>query len=282
MASIDGGLSAGAEAVHRVTRAQSASCTAEPKFIVVGFSQGAIVARLLAQLYPRAVVGVVTIGDPVQKAGASGNEGTGAHGTGIIRSSFPYYQERLDRFYSLAAHKSALCHADDPFCDFRGEDSLLALLSPAAHFSYMTGPFSSEASVKGKEIADLAREQHGGSSAPVAADASSRSREGLRIGVSMLATARVPTTVVVTGGAVSHGARRIVFDLNGDGVFETVSATGIVETTFSTAGAATVSARITDERGRHSDARETVDVAPAEALDRTLETSETAVSTDAS
>jgi len=265
MGSIDGGLAAGAEAIQRITNSQPASCAATPKFIAVGFSQGAIVARLLAQLNPVAVIGVVSVGDPLQKPDAPGNEGSGASCNGIVRWSFPLFQDKLDSFYSLTAHKSALCHKGDPFCDFQGRDSLWTLLDPVEHFSYMTGLFTSEAAVKGKEVADLARELYRDSLDRAESGRAPRSLETWRIGVSTFATVGIPTTVAVASTNFDR-SRRFDFDLDGDGVFETPSASGVVEATFIRSGAATVSVRVTDAQSKQVVVSDTIDIAPVEAL----------------
>ncbi len=265
VASIEGGVAAGAEAILRIVRSQPSTCETSTQFIAVGFSQGAIVTRVLAQIFP-AVVGVINIGDPLQKPDATGNEGSGAAGMGIARSNFSAYREKIDRFYSLAIHKSALCHAGDPFCDFRGDASFLDLLDPTEHFSYMAGSFAHEADMKGRELADLAREKHVSSRNNTAR--ASGGIDTLRIGASILATEGVPTTlsIVDPGNTLARGALRFRFDLDGDGVFETPSSSGVIRAIFPRSGTRTVSVQIAYSGGESVVASTQVDVAPGEAL----------------
>lgn len=93
-------------------------CEFAPRFIAVGYSQGAIAARVLAQLNPTDVVGVVTLGDPAQKPNAAGSVGDGAAGNGLMRWLVPYFADKFDGLYAQDTVTAALCHAGDPVCDF--------------------------------------------------------------------------------------------------------------------------------------------------------------------
>ncbi|MDJ0347950.1 cutinase family protein [Cryobacterium sp. PH29-G1] len=93
-------------------------CAFSPRFIAVGYSQGAIAARVLAQLNSTDVVGVVTIGDPAQKPSAAGNVGAGAAGDGLMRWLVPSFGDKFDALYAQDTVTAALCHAGDPVCDF--------------------------------------------------------------------------------------------------------------------------------------------------------------------
>lgn len=125
------------------------------KFIAVGYSQGAMAARQTAEASSR-VVGVVDFGDPFQKPNSPGTTGEGSDGNGIVRHwSTKDLQSRLDKFYDLPAAKSAFCHQGDPICSYSwlfGPGALAKNIEP--HTNYFDN--SSEANLKGKELADLA------------------------------------------------------------------------------------------------------------------------------
>ena len=131
---------------------------AEPTFIVTGYSQGAMAARLTKQ-GSSAVIGVVNVGDPFQKPNSVGNEGSAADGNGFMRWNYPWYQGRLDAFYAADIHKTAVCHEGDPICSYSwlgGPGSMLFDYGP--HVNY--GKVNNEATAKGKELADLAHEYY--------------------------------------------------------------------------------------------------------------------------
>ncbi|MEV7663531.1 cutinase family protein [Paenarthrobacter sp. NPDC089316] len=141
-------------------KSQPSGCNT--KFIAVGYSQGAMAARQTAEASSR-VVGVVDFGDPFQKPNSPGTTGEGSDGNGIVRHwSTKDLQAHLDKFYDLPAAKSAFCHQGDPICSYSwlfGPGALLKNIEP--HTNYFDS--SSEASAKGKELADVV---HGYVSAP--------------------------------------------------------------------------------------------------------------------
>jgi hypothetical protein len=132
------------------------------KFVAVGYSQGAMAARQTAEASSR-IVSVVDFGDPFQKPNSPGTTGEGSDGNGIVRHwSTKELQNNLDKFYDLPAAKSAFCHQGDPICSYSwlfGPGALLKNIAP--HTNYFDS--SSEASTKGKELADVV---HGYVTAP--------------------------------------------------------------------------------------------------------------------
>ncbi|QBJ97701.1 VWA domain-containing protein [Rhodococcus sp. ABRD24] len=97
-------------------KTQPASCAA-PKVILLGYSQGAMVARLTAQHFSKLGVLVAShlVGDPYQKPDADGVFGGGSDGEGIYRRVLG---ESRDGYYSLpGVRRVSLCHEKDPICD---------------------------------------------------------------------------------------------------------------------------------------------------------------------
>jgi hypothetical protein len=133
------------------------SC-ARTQFIVLGYSQGAIAARALSEIYPADVAGTILFADPLQLGDSDGNEGTGSSGNGAVRTGLiPSAQEDADRFYALPFHQSSLCHDEDPVCNFDLWRLIQASYSePSAHMDYVDS--ITEASAKGSELASLVSE----------------------------------------------------------------------------------------------------------------------------
>ena len=132
-------------------------CPTQTKFILAGYSQGVIAARMAAQMNPTDVIGVVSVGDPYQKPDAAGNEGTGSGGNGFMRWNYPRLKGQMDTFYDLGAEKAAVCHDGDQICDFRwGTAHKFVNGDNADHESYYTSTHPSEAKNKSKQIADIA------------------------------------------------------------------------------------------------------------------------------
>ncbi len=91
-----------------------------PQMILLGYSQGAAVARKVASaMESRGVVtAVMTVGDPMQKPDADGVFGSGSNGSGIWRGH-GRVQESHDRFYQIPRlRRASICHDRDPVCDF--------------------------------------------------------------------------------------------------------------------------------------------------------------------
>lgn len=164
LASMEAGVAAAHQTVASFKAAHSDGCSTTTKFIAVGYSQGAMVARTAAQQNPADIVGVLSLGDPFQMPGAPGNEGTGADGNGLARQLLgaePAYAT-LDDFYDLVAHTSALCHLGDLICAFPGGFSAFLALGGdiPEHANYLDG--TREAALdKGVELASLARDLYG-------------------------------------------------------------------------------------------------------------------------
>jgi hypothetical protein len=153
-ASVDEGTAAGLDEIHRIKKSLPATCGT--KFVAVGFSQGAIVARELAAMNTRDVIGVITIGDPYQKPHAPGNAGDGRGGEGIARfTALPQDQRRFDRFYDLDVYKSSQCTKGDLICDFHFSDLATLRDKLAAHRNYLAAPEDAQATAR--ELADLIR-----------------------------------------------------------------------------------------------------------------------------
>lgn len=135
------GDSAKAGAVHaadyidRTTAAQVAAGCPSPKFVALGYSQGAIAARWLTQLRPRSVALAELFGDPLQWENQVGNRGNGAGGNGVLRYVSTDTEKRTDNgYYSVSGpSRSALCHTGDPICDYNW--LLAGVLSLALHLT---------------------------------------------------------------------------------------------------------------------------------------------------
>ncbi|WP_166866972.1 cutinase family protein [Salinibacterium sp. ZJ70] len=268
--------SRGAEAAtHLISEHLRAAegCPIEPKFIVVGYSQGAMAARHTAELNQDDVIGVFTIGDPYQQAEAPGVRDAGAVGTGIIRWKADEAQRAaLDAFYRAVGHHSGICHADDPICQFVPFAALvrLALGDYAPHLDYYSDGSAPESRQDALEIARLAAErwklaldaQRGGSSLGSACERASEAAPALR--TTSLAFAGTPTLVSASASARGCDGVRFEFDLDGDGTFETTSTTGSVWVDFGEPGMRGIGVRVTHPvTGPGPERRITVPVAPA-------------------
>ncbi|WP_082921201.1 cutinase family protein [Rhodococcus sp. HS-D2] len=91
-----------------------------PQMILLGYSQGAAVARkVAAAVESRGVAtAVMTVGDPMQKPDADGVFGGGSNGSGIWRGN-GNVRDGHDRFYQLPnLRRASICHDRDPVCDF--------------------------------------------------------------------------------------------------------------------------------------------------------------------
>lgn len=137
--SVAAGVSATVAAYDVARSKGSPGCA--PMVVLVGFSQGAAVARGAAlQFAKRSVLAAtVLMGDPLQKPGADGVMGTGSRGEGIWRNPIGAAVSGVDRggvddFYRLTGvRRMSVCHTGDPVCDFRvGTD-----LSGHPHTTYL-------------------------------------------------------------------------------------------------------------------------------------------------
>jgi hypothetical protein len=127
-------------ATYDAARAKgSAGCA--PMVVLVGFSQGAAVARGAAQQFAERSVlaATVLLGDPLQKPDADGVRGSGNRGEGIWRTPVGALISGVDNrgadtFYALpGVRRLSVCHVGDPVCDVRvGAD-----LSGRPHTTYL-------------------------------------------------------------------------------------------------------------------------------------------------
>ncbi len=270
--------SRGAEAAtHLMTQylRDAEGCPIEPRFVVVGYSQGAMAARHAAELNPEHVIGVVNIGDPYQRPDAPGVRDLGASGIGIIRwKAGDEYGPALDAYYEATRDlRSAICHASDPICEFTPLEGLLklALGDYGTHLDYYTDERPGEAADDARAIAELAALrwrlaldalQAGQSTSSSCTDAASAAAT---VRTTSLSFAGTPTLVAVTSAARLCAGAAYEFDLDGDGVFETASADGTVWLDFGESGPHDIAARVVDPEGATGPTgRTTVPVAPAE------------------
>lgn len=135
-ASSQDGVSATIKATSDFRFKNSRGCTST-KFVLVGYSQGAMVARDVAMMLPQLVAGVYLIGDPWQKADQAITVGDGRGGTGVFRANFRNAGNR-DAYYESGYAKRSICHHGDPVCDIFG--SIPTLGNDGPHKDYFTNP----------------------------------------------------------------------------------------------------------------------------------------------
>lgn len=218
------------------TVAAMGSCEFAPRFIAVGYSQGALAARVLAQLNPVDVVGVVTLGDPAQKPNAVGNVGAGAAGDGLLHWLAPYFADKFDGLYAQNTATAAFCHAGDPVCEF-GWSSMWRVATEAyENHAY----FVSEADLVPATQAFQA----------LAADARlnlAPAVTGIPVAhaaASVLAVAGAPTVISAVGSQLEGPFAAYTFDF-GNGLVET-NATGMAYVPVGVAGENSVAVTVTD------------------------------------
>jgi hypothetical protein len=93
----------------------------DTRFIFVGYSQGVIVVRQIAEDLPTtAVAGVVGVGDAAQKGDEPGVVGSGRGGDGIYRwiTTRDDGTASSDSFYAAGIPYAMWCHARDWICNF--------------------------------------------------------------------------------------------------------------------------------------------------------------------
>lgn len=138
--------------VKRERGSRAAGCAAETKFVLLGYSQGAMAARYTAAVNRQDVVGLLLLGDPLQKADADGVFGGGSGGSGIFRLTYRPLDltgavrlDGWDDFYDWpGVVRHAICHARDIICDtVRSSLPLMWILDgrkpgSAEHLDYFT------------------------------------------------------------------------------------------------------------------------------------------------
>lgn len=89
------------------------------KWVLVGYSQGAMAARWTYDTIGSRVASLYLVGDPFQKPNAAGTTGAGANGQGMLRWNWPSMRDSLDAYYvKKPATAMSLCHNNDVICDF--------------------------------------------------------------------------------------------------------------------------------------------------------------------
>ncbi|MFC5931227.1 cutinase family protein [Cryobacterium melibiosiphilum] len=233
-----------AELIIKRTKATAAAtgCAFAPRFIAVGYSQGALAARVLAQLNPTDVVGAVTIGDPAQKPDAAGNVGAGASGDGLLRWLAPYFGDRFDGVYGQDTATAALCHAGDPVCDF-GWASIWRVATKAyENHAYFVSAADLAPAIQALQALAADTRLH---PAPAV---SPLNGPVARAAASVLAMEGAPTVVSAVGSQSADPQVTYDFDFGG-GTVDT-NQTGVALAPAGTAGDHTVSVTVTDHAGR--------------------------------
>ncbi|WP_156027385.1 cutinase family protein [Mycetocola saprophilus] len=228
------------------------------RYIAIGYSQGAMAARTLAQALPGQVSAILTFGDPYQQPAGAGNEREIA-GQGIIRWWMGEQQRtRTDGFYNFAGYKSALCHPRDPVCSYSWLWGLGALLTvPEPHLNYLEGL---EGAIKARELAEVAAALWAGDrpAGPVAP--SPAPRDGIADASAPHAApapAPLPALNSATTGLVGQSmvlgaesglplgaAVHYEYDTTGDGTFDRASDSPLLEMVFQSPGEHTVTVRM--------------------------------------
>lgn len=139
--------------IDSTIQAQTAAGCPSPKFVVLGYSQGAITARWLTQLRPDDVALTQIFGDPLQFENQTGNHGSGSGGNGFMRYISTTPEKIQDnKYYALSSSKTGLCHGGDPFCDYNWLVGAFAIVFHQfqEHLDYVTG--NSEITQEGQTI----------------------------------------------------------------------------------------------------------------------------------
>lgn len=161
-ASARAGATSTAAFIDRTVGSQTAAGCPSPKFVVLGYSQGAVAARWLTQLRPKHIAMSQLFGDPLQFAGQLGNHGNGAGGNGFLRYVSTDTEKRTDNgYYSVTGPaKAAVCHTGDPICDYNWLlVGVLAILlhQMDEHYSYVTqaAETAQEGQLISRKVAEL-------------------------------------------------------------------------------------------------------------------------------
>lgn len=138
-------------------------CGEGSSFLLMGYSQGVIVAREVASQYPQTqIAGVFGVGDPAQHGGEAGITGVGRNGDGLYRWLTRNEDDTsdLDDFYDAGLPYAMYCHADDWICNFynpdRGEGDGINPLFQTYDHVYPSDPV--EGAVMGAQIAVMLRD----------------------------------------------------------------------------------------------------------------------------
>lgn len=226
------------------------------RYIAIGYSQGAMAARTLAQALPGQIAAVMTFGDPYQQPAADGNERE-ISGQGIIRWWMGEQQRtHTDNFYSFDGFKSALCHPRDPVCSYSWLWGLGALLTvPEPHLNYLEGL---EGAIKARELADVAAtlwagDRLTGPVAPRPVPRDSTSDAAVPHPAPRPVPALNSSTSGLAGQTMLFGAEsglplgaavHYEYDTTGNGVFDRASDSPLLEMVFQSPGEHTVTVRM--------------------------------------
>jgi hypothetical protein len=128
-------------------RSQPAGCPTT-RWILLGYSQGAMAARWTFDAMPSRVASLYLVGDPFQLPNKPGNKGGGKNGTGLVRWNFSGDASKLDRYYNnRPADSVTLCHDNDVICDFGWP------FKDATHLDYFTT--AGEKRAEGRALAKM-------------------------------------------------------------------------------------------------------------------------------
>lgn len=163
------GAVSSAEYIDKTVAAQTAAGCPSPRFVVLGYSQGAIAARWLTQLRPKNIALSQIFGDPLQWQDQTGNHGNGEGGNGFLRYVSSDAEKRTDNgYYTVGGPtRSALCHTGDPICDYNWLlVGVLALVlhQDDEHYNYVVQ--SAETTAEGQTISRKVAELLATASAP--------------------------------------------------------------------------------------------------------------------
>lgn len=144
---------------------------ASTRFILLGYSQGAMAARSAALTLPNAVAATFFYGDPWHKAGAPENIGDG-RGNGIFRINYFGAGGIVDQFDKISGiPKRSNCHGQDVICSpgiVAGWNGLRG--DSTTHQNYFDIP--GEAKSEAGKVADVVRPYLGTTTPPTASKAS--------------------------------------------------------------------------------------------------------------
>lgn len=138
------GVVAGLDRMETTIKSTPDAC-AIGRFVALGYSQGAMAARLIYEgtSLKVPISAAMTFGDPFQQGeptkalqASASLYGTGANGTGMfIKKDLSWVlpvgdkidKDALASFYESKIHRYSLCHSEDPYCDYNWLISFLNL-----------------------------------------------------------------------------------------------------------------------------------------------------------
>ncbi len=134
--------------VGEFQRAQPSNCPTT-RWVLVGYSQGAMAARWTFEALRSRVASLYLLGDPFQKPNAPGTTGKGANGQGVYRFNWQGIRAELDRYYTIKPSTAmSFCHDNDVICD-------LGPYGIGEHTNYFTTP--AEKKQQGRLLAGIVK-----------------------------------------------------------------------------------------------------------------------------